>query len=129
MPHRILVMTGGTRGFGRRMVERLLAEHTDWRVILLARPSSHVSELAATSDPARLDIVDADLASLASIARSMGAVVRLLDGASIDAVALNAGVQAVEGDRLSADGLELSFAVNHLAHFFIASSLAPHIKT
>lgn len=129
MSHRILVMTGGTRGFGRRMVERLLAEFTDWRIILLARPSAHVSELAATADPARLGIVDVDLASLASVARSMSAVAKLLDGGSIDAVALNAGIQAVDGDRLSADGIELSFAVNHLAHFFIASSLAPHMKT
>lgn len=129
MPHRILVMTGGTRGFGRRMVERLLAEHADWRVILLARPSTHADELVDIAHPARLSIVDVDLASLASVARSMSAVAKLLDGGLIDAVALNAGVQAVDGDRLSADGLELSFAVNHLAHFFIASSLAPRIRT
>ncbi|HWV80292.1 MAG TPA: SDR family NAD(P)-dependent oxidoreductase [Hyphomicrobiaceae bacterium] len=122
-------MTGGTRGFGRRMVERLLAEQPDWRVILLARPSAHVSEFAATADPARLSVVDADLANLASVARSMSAVTKLLDGEAIDAVALNAGLQAVDGDRFSADGLELSFAVNHLAHFFIASCLAPHIRT
>lgn len=129
MSRRTLVMTGGTRGFGRRMVERLLAEYPDWRIILLARPSAQVSELAATADAARLSIVDVDLASLASVARSMSAVAHLLDGEEIDAVALNAGLQAVEGDRLSVDGLELSFAVNHLAHFFIAASLAPYIKT
>lgn len=111
------------------MVERLLAEQPEWRIILLARPSAHVSELAATADPARLSVVDADLASLASVARSMSAVTKLLDGEAIDAVALNAGIQAVDGDRLSTDGLELTFAVNHLAHFFIASSLAPYIRT
>ena len=127
---RILVMTGGTRGFGRRMVERLLAEQPDWQVILLARPSAHVNELtAAIAAPDRLSIVDADLASLDSVAAGIGGVTRLLDGRSIDAVALNAGVQVVEGDRVSADGLELTFAVNHLAHFFLAASLASHIKT
>ncbi len=127
---RILVMTGGTRGFGRRMVERLLAEQPDWRVILLARPSAHVNELtAAIAAPHRLSIVDADLASLDSVTAGIGAVTRILDGRSIDAMALNAGVQVVEGDRISADGFELTFAVNHLAHFFLAASLAPHIRT
>lgn len=127
---RILVMTGGTRGFGRRMVERLLAEQPDWRVILLARPSAHVNELtAAIAAPHRLSIVDADLASLDSVTAGIGAVTRILDGRPIDAMALNAGVQVVEGDRISADGFELTFAVNHLAHFFLAASLAPHIRT
>jgi NAD(P)-dependent dehydrogenase (short-subunit alcohol dehydrogenase family) len=127
---RILVMTGGTRGFGRRMVERLLADDGDWRVILLARPSQHVAELAASvATPSRLNIVEVDLSSLTSAARSIDAVAHLLEGQPIDAVALNAGVQVVEGDRISADGLELTFAVNHLAHFFLASSLAPHIRT
>jgi NAD(P)-dependent dehydrogenase (short-subunit alcohol dehydrogenase family) len=127
---RILVMTGGTRGFGRRMVERLLAEQPDWRVILLARPSTHVNELtAAIAAPHRLSIVDADLASLDSVTAGIGAVTRILDGRPIDAMALNAGVQVVEGDRISADGFELTFAVNHLAHFFLAASLAPHIRT
>ena len=70
MSRRILVMTGGTRGFGRRMVERLLTEHQDWRIILLARPSAHVDELCATVEPTRLSIVHVDLASLASVERS-----------------------------------------------------------
>jgi protochlorophyllide reductase len=112
------------------MVERLLAEQPDWRVILLARPSAHVNELtAAIAAPHRLSIVDADLASLESVTAGIGAVTRILDGRSIDAMALNAGVQVVEGDRISADGFELTFAVNHLAHFFLAASLAPHIRT
>ncbi len=125
---RTLVMTGGTRGFGRKMIERLITEHGDWRVILLARPSSHLDELVASVTASdRLQIVDADLANLSSVARSVDAIRRLLGGRPIDAVALNAGVQVVEGDRVSADGLELTFAVNHLAHFLLASRLAPHI--
>ena len=41
----------------------------------------------------------------------------------IDALALNAGIQTVSGDLASADGLELAFAVNFLAHFLIVERL------
>jgi len=127
---RVLVMTGGTRGFGRRMLERLLAEHQDWRVILLARASSHVATLqAAFAASGRVSIVDVDLSRLASVAEAIANVRVHLQGQPIDALVLNAGVQVVEGDRVSAEGLELTFAVNHLAHFFLADSLAPHLRS
>jgi protochlorophyllide reductase len=49
--------------------------------------------------------------------------VRLLGGRRIDAVVLNARIQTITGDQASADGLELTFAVNFLAHFLIAERL------
>ena len=48
---------------------------------------------------------------------------RLLGSRPIDALALNAGIQTVTGDLSSADGLELAFAVNFLAHFLIVERL------
>jgi NAD(P)-dependent dehydrogenase (short-subunit alcohol dehydrogenase family) len=60
----------------------------------------------------RLAVVDADLASLNSVGRACEEVVRLLGGCRIDALALNAGIRTVSGDQASADGLELTFAVD-----------------
>ncbi len=127
---RVLVMTGGTRGFGRRMVERLLAGSPDWRIILIARPSPQLSALMAQPAAAgRITVVNADLSRLASVASAIDEVRKQLDGREIDSLALNAGIQAVEGDRTSPDGFELSFAVNHLAHFMLAEGLAPLMRT
>jgi len=127
---RVLVMTGGTRGFGRRMLERLLAEHQEWRVILLARPSPHAATLeAAHATSGRISIVDVDLSRVAAVAEAIASVRDRLQGQQIDALVLNAGAQVVEGDRVSPDGIELTFAVNHLAHFFLADSLAPHLRS
>src|SRR6478736_270684 len=39
------------------------------------------------------------------------------------AVVCNAGVQVVSGERRSADGFELTFAVNHLGHFALVCGL------
>jgi NAD(P)-dependent dehydrogenase (short-subunit alcohol dehydrogenase family) len=51
----------------------------------------------------------------------------LLGQTPIDALVLNAGVQCV-GPRQSADGYELTFAVNHLAHYLLTRLLAPHLS-
>ena len=57
-----LVMTGGTAGFGRRMVTRLLAEKPDWRVFLLARsPEKSAPLMQLPGAQGRLTIVAADL--------------------------------------------------------------------
>ena len=119
-----LVMTGGTSGIGRYALRTLLAERPNWTVILLARPSLRADELKVLPGAAnRLAVVDCDLASLASIDRACGEIVGLLGARQIDALALNAGIQMVTGDLASADGLELAFAVNFLAHFLIVERL------
>ena len=128
---RVLVMTGGTSGFGRRMIERLLRERPDWSVILLARRSQHSESLEAWAGSAgladRLRVVACDLASLASVSTGCDAVLARL-GRPIDALVLNAGIQAIRGDQASADGFELTFAVNHLAHVLIVDRLQPHVR-
>lgn len=126
---RILVMTGGTSGFGRRMVERILAERPEWSIILLARPSPRVDALRLTTGAERLTIIDTDLANLASVANGAASVATLLKDRPIDTVVLNAGIQLIVEDQLSADGFDLTFAVNHLAHFLLAEQLAPLIRT
>jgi NAD(P)-dependent dehydrogenase (short-subunit alcohol dehydrogenase family) len=121
---RILVMTGGTSGIGRRVLNKLLAERADWSVVLFARPSPRIDALKTLPGATeRLAVVSADLASLGSVDRACDEVVSLLGSRPIDALALNAGVQTVSGDQSSTDGLELAFAVNFLAHFLIVERL------
>lgn len=121
---KVLLMTGGTSGIGRRALERLLLERPDWTIILLARPSPQAETLRRLPGAGnRLVIVDADLASLQSVAGACDRVVHMIGSGAIDALALNAGIQTISGDASSADGLELAFAVNFLAHFLVAERL------
>jgi NAD(P)-dependent dehydrogenase (short-subunit alcohol dehydrogenase family) len=124
-----LVMTGGTSGIGRRLIERLRVEHPQWTIILLARQSPRARELQAFSDIERLTVIEADLASLRSVDRACNEVIRSLNSEEIDALALNAGVQTVSHNAASADGLELAFAVNFLAHFLIVERLKEHMRS
>jgi NAD(P)-dependent dehydrogenase (short-subunit alcohol dehydrogenase family) len=122
---RTLVMTGGTRGLGRAVVDRVLAL-PDWRMILFARGANPLTGLAPEV-ASRVDVVAADLADLRSVQRACRDVRNRLGGSGIAALAFNAGLQSSRADPVSADGFELHFAVNHLAHVLIADQLAPHV--
>jgi NAD(P)-dependent dehydrogenase (short-subunit alcohol dehydrogenase family) len=56
-------------------------------------------------------------------------VIRSLNSEEIDALALNAGIQTVSHNAASADGLELAFAVNFLAHVLIVERLKGHMRS
>jgi NAD(P)-dependent dehydrogenase (short-subunit alcohol dehydrogenase family) len=77
----------------------------------------------------RLTVIGTDLASLKSVDRACDDVIRSLGPNRIDALALNAGIQTVSRDAVSADGLELTFAVNFLAHFLIVERLKAHMQS
>jgi NAD(P)-dependent dehydrogenase (short-subunit alcohol dehydrogenase family) len=118
------VVTGATSGIGRTMIMRLLAEWPQWRIILLARRSQRVREIKVLPGARdRLWAIDTDLANLGSVDRACSQIAAKLGTDALDALVLNAGVQVVNGDAASADGLELSFAVNHLANFLIVERL------
>lgn len=126
---KVLVMTGGTSGFGRRMLERLLNEKPSWQVYVIARSPERAAELQALpAARGRLTVVSADLASMQSVASAADSILTRLAGTPIDAISFNAGLQAIQGDQASKDGLELSFAVNHLAHYYLAERLMPAIR-
>lgn len=102
------------RGFGLvlhgRKDERLAAAR---RAVLEAVPG------------ARVETARADLASLAEV-RAMALDLRARLPA-IHALVLNAGVFAKDGER-SRDGYELSVAVNHLAHFALATGVLDLVR-
>ncbi|WP_040691871.1 SDR family NAD(P)-dependent oxidoreductase [Nocardia vinacea] len=114
---RIMVMTGATSGLGAYALNRLaLAPGT--RVIVGARGSEW-------QVPAGVEVLPLDLASLADVRSFAEAVARRVGNARIDILVLNAGVQTPTADRRSVDGFELTFAVNHLAHYLLVQLLLP----
>lgn len=118
-PQRIVVMTGATAGLGAHALQHIAAQPNTW-VIIGARGSGR-------SVPPGVQVIPLDLASLASVHEFASAVKRLLGNARIDVLVLNAGMQNATNERRSVDGYELTFAVNHLAHYLLARLLEPCI--
>jgi len=116
-PQRVVVMTGVTAGLGAHTL-RYIAAQPDTRVIIGARGSGRAV-------PRGVEVIPLDLASLTSVREFVKAVTQHLGDACIDALVLNAGMQTSSNEGRSADGYELTFAVNHLAHYLLARLLLP----
>lgn len=113
-----IVMTGATGGIGLEAAQRLIADPAARLIIGARTPDRLPAALKGRAEATALD-----LASLASV-RTFAATV--VEGDPIDVLILNAGIQNVT-DAVSDDGFELSFAVNHLAHYLLVRLLLPHV--
>ncbi|MBY6154659.1 SDR family NAD(P)-dependent oxidoreductase [Vannielia litorea] len=116
---KVIVMTGGTSGFGAKALE-LLAQERDTRIILGARGEGRAV-------PAGVEVLPLDLASLQSTRAFAAEVQRRLAGDGIDVLLLNAGLHGSKAGQVSAEGYGLTFAVNHLAHYLLTRLLLPRL--
>ncbi|MBC8989436.1 SDR family NAD(P)-dependent oxidoreductase [Micromonospora chalcea] len=112
-------MTGATAGLGAHALGRIAAV-PGTRVLIGARG-------AGREVPAGVEVLPLDLASLASVRAFADQVCAEIGENLIDVLVLNAGAQSPASEARSADGFELTFAVNHLAHYLLVRLLVPHL--
>lgn len=121
------LVTGALGGIGRASAE--LFARNGAQVVLLgrgqARGEQALGEIAGRVPGARLDFVDCDLSSQASIRAAAAQV--LARHARLDVLFNQAGVYSSER-KVTADGIELMFAVNHLAYFLLTNLLLERLK-
>jgi NAD(P)-dependent dehydrogenase (short-subunit alcohol dehydrogenase family) len=117
---RTILVTGATDGLGRRLAEELSGGAT---VIAHGR---NPDRLARLRDELGIETVQADLAELRQVDRMADEAIERLD--RLDVLVNNAGVGSGSQRRrreVSADGLELRFAVNYLAGYHLTRRLVP----
>ena len=123
MTPRTVVVTGANAGLGLACVRALLERGGDWQVVLAVRDIRRGGEALMRLPAAeRCAAIELDLASLASVR----AFPERLDRAGVPplhALVCNAGTQMTSPAHRSADGFELTFAVNHLGHFALVHGL------
>lgn len=124
---RVVLVTGSTDGIGRATARALAAAGA--RVILHGRSRAKVeatrAALAEELPGAELDGVAFDLGSVAAVRN--GAAQILARAPALHVLVNNAGIFADER-TLTADGNELTFAVNHLGPFLLTELLAPRLE-
>ncbi len=119
-------MTGANRGIGRATAEGLARMGA--KVILVCRRKEDgeaVSREIAAQAPVAPDVVTADLSSQLSIRQAAGYIRGRYP--SLHVLINNAGVIPPRRE-VTVDGLEMQFAVNHLAYFLLTNLLLPQIK-
>jgi NAD(P)-dependent dehydrogenase (short-subunit alcohol dehydrogenase family) len=127
----IILITGATDGLGRRVAEDLAEKGA--QILLHGRNpkkgEAALAEIRRATGNDRLHYYNADFSSLAAVRRLAEEIAA--DRSRLDVLINNAGLGAGPhpGQReTSADGYELRFAVNYLAHFLLTRRLLPLLQ-
>jgi retinol dehydrogenase-14 len=128
MTGRTCLVTGGTSGIGKAIAAGLA--RLGGEVVLVARDPARgeaaVAELREATGNPRVELLLVDLASQASIRQGAEAYRRGHD--RLDVLVNNAGGYWATR-HVTPDGLEWTFAVNHLAYFLLTSLLLDLLRS
>jgi len=119
------LVTGATNGIGKEVARALLRR--GMTVGIVARQPEKGEQVAAELAPAggRVELLVADLTLQSEVRRLAGEVRDLLPRLAV--LVNNAG--ALHGERrVTADGIESTFALNHLGYFLLTRELEPVLR-
>jgi NAD(P)-dependent dehydrogenase (short-subunit alcohol dehydrogenase family) len=124
MTNRIALITGPTSGIGRVTAIELAKKGFD--LILVARNRDKVLALQQELGPSvKSDFIECDLSSIASARKAVDAIRQL--HTRIDVLINNAGL-ITQSKQFSVDGIELTFATNHIGPFVLTTGLIDLLK-
>jgi NAD(P)-dependent dehydrogenase (short-subunit alcohol dehydrogenase family) len=112
-----ILVTGSSDGHGKRVAQELSSRGAN--VLVHGRDRDKTEAVAREIGSEQVRI--ADLASLDDVRRLAGEIDEL------DTLVNNAGLVSLER-RETADGYELTFAVNYLSHFLLTRLLLPRLR-
>jgi NAD(P)-dependent dehydrogenase (short-subunit alcohol dehydrogenase family) len=127
MPNTVIVLTGATDGHGRALA-RELSQLQDTTLLLHGRNPERLDRLRTelAGCPAEIATVEADFMWLARVHALADDIAARTGHVSV--LINNAGVAGGAERRLTADGNELCFGVNHLASFALTRRLLPLLR-
>ena len=126
MSRQSIVITGGTAGIGMAAAERLAADGAHLTLIGRDRGRGEhaVTRLKARVPDAEIDFRAADLSSMDEV-RRLGDDLAALP--RVDVLINNAGA-IFDRRAVTAEGLERTFALNHMGYFLLANRLLEKLK-
>ncbi len=126
MQGKTVVITGGTSGIGE--VAAIALAKKGARIVLVARDKARseatMAKLRAAGASGGTSVVHGDLSRIADMKRVANEIAA---EPRIDVLINNAGAM-FNTRQVSTDGLEMTFATNHMAYFVVTNALLPKLK-
>ncbi|KAL5333464.1 NAD(P)-binding protein [Aspergillus crustosus] len=125
---RSVIVTGGTANLGYHAALNIAREHPRYLVVLSSRSDKgHAAETNNKSlGQTNTLFIPLDLSDLGNV-RKYAKEWAASGHPPIQSLVLNAGLQFPGGLSKTADGLEFTFAVNHVGHALLFHLLCPHL--
>lgn len=122
-----VLITGATGGIGLAAAKELAKRGAKLAIVARSqeRAQSAVSEISAAAGGAEVDVLSADLALQASVRELAKEALERYP--SIDLLINNAGAM-FSSRQLTAEGFEMTWALNHLAPFLLTTMLLDRLK-
>lgn len=127
MESKVCLITGSTSGLGKETAKKLAERGAT--VIIHGRNKTKgeevISEINEETENSSMDLMLADFSSLDEVRKLAANFKKRYN--QLDVLVNNAGMLA-RGRQFSKEGIEMSFAVNHLAHFLLTHLLLDFLK-
>lgn len=127
MKNKVVLITGATDGIGKQTAIDLAAMNAT--IILHGRSKARLrktrDEITILTNNSQIEIINSDFNSLEQV-KSMAEEIPTKFN-KLDVLINNAGVYMTE-KKLTEDGYEFTFAVNHLSHFLLTNLLIDLLK-
>jgi len=128
MAQQVAVITGGNAGIGKEAAVALA--RAGWQVFITARDpgrgAAALEEIRSRSTSTRVDVLPLDLADLASVRAFPAHLAGRTE--QLDVLVNNAGL-VLQDRRVTVDGFEQTFGVNHLGHFLLTDLLLESLRS
>lgn len=123
-----ILVTGGTQGLGYYCSLELARQCPDSLIIVASRtdPINSATKINSTLQQSNVQFMALDLSSLSKV-REFATRWQQANHPPIRALVLNAGLQLPGALEWTEDGIEKTFAINHVGHALLFHLLAAHL--
>lgn len=129
MASQTVIITGATQGLGYYAAQTLAQQK--YTIVMAGRNQTKNEAAADTIRKAtnnrNVHAMPLDLASLKSVRQFVKNFTARTDLPPLFGLVNNAGLQIIGPTEYTADGVEMTFGVNHLGHFLLTNLLLPHM--
>ncbi|OBT45167.1 hypothetical protein VE00_04356 [Pseudogymnoascus sp. WSF 3629] len=122
------LITGGTANLGFQCALGIAQQHPEYLVVICSRsdPNSAAASINKTTRQKNVIFLPIDLSSLANV-RAFADTWKTKQFPTIIALVLNAGLQFPGEVQMTGDGIESTFAINHVGHALLFHLLFPYL--